>query len=298
MESSAKTGENHKTVLIVGLGLLGASLGMALRQSLWRRLGWTRRKEVREWSLREDVVDVSDDNLAPLLAAADLTVICLPVPLIIDFIRNHVEAWSPGAVVTDIGSVKEIIVDHGESCLQSRGVSFVGSHPMAGTEKSGPDAAFPTLYRNAEVLITPTPRTDQAALDMVTRFWRDIGTRTVSVAPHEHDLLVAHTSHISHLLALALTETALTCSAHERALRYSGCATGFRDTSRITSSSPQMWREIIEHNQPAVLAAIREFENHWHRLRVDIENGDFDALQQEFANGKALRDAWLEYKKF
>ncbi len=290
--------DNKKTVLIVGLGLLGGSLGMALRNSSWRRLGWTRRKEIREWALQENVVDATDDDVEQLLATADLTVICLPVPHIIDFIRNHANDWRAGAVVTDIGSVKEVIVNCGESYLRPEGVHFVGSHPMAGTEKSGPAAAFPTLYRNAETLITPIQQTNQAALDIVTHFWRDIGTKTVTIAPREHDLLVAHTSHISHLLALALTQTALDCPEPEQARRYSACATGFRDTSRISSSSPVMWREIIEHNQSAILTAMQEFENHWRRLRATIEKRDFDGLEQEFGNGKELRDNWLKYKNF
>jgi prephenate dehydrogenase len=285
-----------KNVAIIGLGLLGGSLGMALRKSSYHRLGWTRRAEVRKWALENDVIDESSEDIRELLAKADLTILCLPIPRIMEYIETFAECWRPGAVVSDIGSVKEVIVNCGEKFLLPRGVYFVGSHPMAGTEKSGPEAAFEKLYYNAEVFITGTAKTSPEALDNVRKFWKTIGTKVVEIPVKEHDALVAHTSHISHIVALALTEAVLDCDPDTQALRYSGCATGFRDTSRISSSSPSMWREIIENNQPAILEVVSEFAKRYKILGEIIENKQYDRLEAEFAKGKKLRDAWIEYK--
>lgn len=292
MTAGAKT----ETVAIIGLGLLGASLGMALRGKPYRRLGWARRAEVRAWALANDVIDAGSEEIAPVLAGADLTILCLPIPRIMEYLETYVGCWRPGAVVSDIGSVKEVIVKCGEKFLSPRGVDFVGGHPMAGTEKTGPGAAFEELYVQAEVFVTRTAATAPAALRCVREFWQTVGTKVVEIGVREHDALVAHTSHISHILALALTEAVLDCDPETRSLRYSGCATGFRDTSRITSSPPSMWREIIEHNQPAVLEAVREFAARYKKLGELIENRDYDNLEAEFAKGKKLRDSWVNYK--
>jgi prephenate dehydrogenase len=286
-----------KNIAIIGFGLLGASLGMALRGKEYHRLGWTRRGEVRNWALENDIIDETCEDIKEVLAKADLTVLCLPIPKIMEYIETYAECWKPGAVVSDIGSVKEVIVNCGEKFLTPHGVNFVGGHPMAGTEKSGPDAAFDKLYTNAEVFVIKTENTSLEALDCVKKLWESIGTKVVELEMREHDNLVAHTSHISHILALALTEAVLDCDPKTLALRYSGCATGFRDTSRITSSSPAMWREIIENNQPAVLEVLEEVENRYNNLSEIIKNKDYDKLESEFAKGKKLRDAWMEYKK-
>jgi prephenate dehydrogenase len=285
-----------ENVAIIGLGLLGASLGMALRGRAYHRLGWTRRSEVRNWALENDVIDETCEDIKDLLAKADLTILCLPIPKIMEFIETHADCWKAGAVVSDIGSVKEVIVNCGEKLLAPRGVNFVGSHPMAGTEKSGPDAAFESLYVNAEVFVTKTENTSLEALNCVKELWKSIGTKIVELGVCEHDSLVAHTSHISHIMALALTEAVLDCDQETLALRYSGCATGFRDTSRITSSSPSMWREIIENNQSAVLEVVKELGKRYRNLSEIIENKDYDKLEAEFCKGKKLRDDWMEYK--
>ena len=283
-------------VAVIGLGLLGTSLALALKEQGWKVGGWTRRREVREWARKHDAVDFTDDDPAAVLAWADLTVLCLPIPQIVAFVREHARDWRADSIVTDIGSVKETIVTAAEQALAGTGVRFVGGHPMAGTEKTGPEHAFKELYRNAEVFITRSEQTDPAAADLVRRMWESLGTVVVELSMRDHDILVAHTSHISHVIALALTQAVLDCNEPEQRLRYSGCATGFRDTSRITSSSPQMWREIIENNQPAVLETVKAFESRWRHLREIIEAKRYDDLQQEFARGKELRDGWIDYK--
>ena len=285
-----------ENIAIIGLGLLGASLGMALRGGAYRRLGWTRRGEVRSWALENDVIDETCDDIKEVLAKADLTILCLPIPRIMEYLETYADCWKPGAVVSDIGSVKEVIVNCGEKFLTPNGVHFVGGHPMAGTENSGPDAAFKELYAKAEVFVTKTPDSSADAIHCVKKLWESIGTKVLELGVSEHDNLVAHTSHISHIMALALTEAVLDCDPETLALRYSGCATGFRDTSRITSSSPSMWREIIENNQTAVLEVVKELGKRYTNLGKIIEDRDYDKLESEFAKGKKLRDAWMEYK--
>ena len=284
-------------VAVIGLGLLGTSLAMAMRRLPVHRLGWTRRREVREWALTEKILEETAENPADILSRADLVILTLPIPVIIEFVRQHAAEFKPGSVVTDIGSVKEVIVNNCAPELKKYGVFFVGSHPMAGTEKSGPKAAFPTLYDNAEVFVTCDETTDEEAVKLVEAFWQAIGTTTVRIAPVPHDQLVAHSSHVSHLLALALTMAVLDCDDKKTLEgRFSGCATGFRDTSRIASSSPAMWREIIENNLPAVLDAMDSFEAYYKKLRAMLEAKDFDQFEAEFARGKALRDSWIRYK--
>lgn len=286
-----------KNIAIIGLGLLGASLGMALRGRNYRRIAWTRREDIRKWALENDVADSVPEKIEDALAEADLTVLCLPIPKIIQYLKEYAHLWRHGAIVTDIGSVKGTI--ESAACgLKQLGVEFVGSHPMAGTEKSGPESAFATMYENAEVFIVPPENADSRAVAEVEKMWRSIGTRTVRIGATEHDHLVAHTSHVLHILASALALSILDETDDiTRQRRFSGCATGFRDTSRIASSSPSMWREIIENNRPAVLAAMNDFEKRYGNLRRLVETGDFDEFERLFAHGKELRDSWVEYKK-
>ncbi len=284
------------TVAIVGLGLLGASLGMALRGGPFRRLGWTRRPNIRRWAIDCDVIDETADDLDRLLGEADLTVFALPVPEIVAFLGRHAEAWKPGAVVTDMGSVKSGVMAAGAP-LAARGVHFVGGHPMAGTEKSGPESAFPELYANADVFICPAGDSPESAVELVETLWHAVGTRTTRIDAARHDDLVAHTSHVLHIVASSLALSILGAPDEAtRRERFSGCATGFRDTSRIASSNPLMWREIIENNRDAVLAAMRDFEKSYQHFRTLIETGKFDEFEREFARGKLLRDSWVEYK--
>jgi len=288
-----------QNVAIIGMGLLGTSLGMALRGGPYRRLCWTRRTGIRAWCLAHDAADETSDSIETILGKADLTVFALPIPAIMEFMERYAGAWRPDSVVTDMGSVKGVIMDAAERFLIPRGVRFVGSHPMAGTEKSGCENAFPTLYDNADVFICPGSNASPRNVDDVEDFWRSIRTRPVRVEAKTHDSLVAHTSHVLHVVASALALTILgSDSPAERAMRFAGCATGFRDTSRIASSNPAMWREIIEHNTPAVLEALKNFGDGLDEFRCMIAAGDYDRFEKTFADGKALRDLWLKYKGY
>jgi len=286
----------QKNVAIIGLGLLGGSLGMALKDKGYHRLGWARRPETRTLALEIDAVDQTADELAIVLAEADITILCLPIPKIMEFCEQYATLFKPGSIVTDIGSVKEVIVNRAEAAFADIDVEFVGSHPMAGTEKSGLESSFPELYDGAAIFVTPTGKSSNKAVQEINNLWQAINTNPVEISVKEHDNLVAHTSHISHVLALALSLAVLDCDDDVKQNRYDGCASGFRDTSRITSSNPQMWREIIENNQPAVLDVVKSVEEEWHEIRSVIENKEFDKLEALFSKGKVLRDAWMDYR--
>lgn len=284
-----------KNAAIIGIGLLGSSLGMALRNKGYLRSGWTRRPAITRWALDHDAIDIGYDTIEEAFSSADLIVLCVPIPQIMEYIGKYAHLMKPDAVLTDIGSVKTVI----EKAALAVHARFVGGHPMAGTEKTGPENGFPTLYDNADVFVVPPPGADEESIRTVKDFWEAIGTKTTLIQAEEHDDLVAHSSHLAHVIASALTLSILDVDDNaKKQLRFSGCATGFRDTSRIASSSPQMWREIIEHNTPAVLASIRNFEASMKNLEHLIESGDFDGFEREFGKGKELRDSWMKYKKY
>lgn len=286
--------ETKPVVSILGLGLLGASFCMEL-EGKYRRAGWSRNPLNREKALKKGVVDFVLDTPEEAFAAGDIVVLCLPIPVIMEYIRTYASYMKPGAVLTDIGSVKGVIEQAAE---EVPGLRFIGSHPMAGTEKNGFDHAFKGLYHNADVFIVPPSGAEEQDIQRVEKMWQDIGTRTTRLDSMEHDELVAGTSHVPHILASATTLGVLDVPEEERIIRFSGCATGFRDSSRVASSSPVMWREIVEQNTPAVLTALSELRKHLDEFENMIRLGDYDGFEQKFAKGKMLRDQWMRWKKY
>ena len=248
----------NPVVSVLGLGLLGASFCMAL-EGKYRRAGWSRNPDNRKKALEKGVVEYTVDTPEEAFAAGDIIVLCLPIPVITEYIRKYARHMKPGAVLTDIGSVKGVIE---KAAAEVEGLHFIGSHPMAGTEKNGFDHAFKGLYTNADVFIVPPSGAEEQDIRRIETLWQDIGTRTTRIDSEEHDELVAGTSHVPHILASATTLSVLDVPEEERIIRFSGCATGFRDSSRVASSSAVMWREIVEQNVPAVLTALSELRRH------------------------------------
>lgn len=284
-----------KTVAIIGLGLLGGSLGLSLKAKGFNGscIGWARREETVKLAVAGGAIERSG-TLEEVLGEADLTVLCLPIPAIVDFMRKYAGLFKKGSVVTDIGSVKRPMNDAARF-LRESGCEFVGSHPMAGTEFSGYEHAFPGLYHNADTFIVGDGATEEA-VKKVESFWRFLGTRIRFIGAEEHDMVVAYTSHISHLAALSLVLASLDCDDETRQLRYAGCATGFRDTSRIASSKPEMWREICEANADVIVKACDEYSERFKAITDSLRRGDFDGFQELFARGRDLRGMWLDYK--
>ena len=285
-------------VAVIGLGLLGGSLGLALKGTGVNRLGWARREDTRAAALKLNAADETGPDLEEILSRADLVVLALPVPVILEYLPLCARVCKKGAVVTDIGSTKEKIVACADGCFTNpEGPFFIGSHPMAGTEKSGIEAAFAGLYCNADVFITPSGNAPEEALAALERFWQLVQAHTSRIHARKHDLLVAETSHALHVVASALSLSILDhADENEKLARFRGCATGFKDTSRIASSSPRVWREIVENNASAVLEALDLFEEGLDEFRRLIASGDFDGFEERFSKGKILRDSWLKYK--
>ena len=201
-----------KNAAIVGIGLLGSSLGMALKNSGYLRSGWTRRPAVTQWALEHDVIDRGYSTPEEVFSEADILILCVPIPQIIEYAERYSRFMKPGAILTDIGSVKTVI----EEAAVSAHARYVGGHPMAGTEKTGPENGFPTLYANADVFIVPPAHAEEEDVMEVERLWRSIGTKTTRIDAAAHDDLVAHTSHLTHIVASALTLSTLDVEAESK----------------------------------------------------------------------------------
>lgn len=282
-----------KNILIVGLGLLGMSLAMAFKRANIKVRGYNRHREAVEFGIREGVLlPDSVRDLDEMLSEADVVFLALPIPATVDFVKKYAGTLKKGAVVTDLNSTKGAFMSAAREYLQSAGVRFVGSHPMAGTEKSGYLNAFASLYDNADVFIC-SDNFDADEVETVEKLWQAISCKTVRIMPEKHDDLVARTSHVAHVLASALTISVL--GYEDKLDNFAGCAGGFRDTSRTASSNPVMWKEIIENNREAVLRAMDYFDTAYGKFRKMIEENRFDDFEKEFALGRKLREEWLEY---
>lgn len=279
-------------VTIVGVGLLGGSLGLALRRRGLARLvaGYVRRTgSVRDCE-RAGATDFATTDLLAAVSDADLVVLCTPLLQMAPLVRQMRPALKRGAVVTDVGSVKALVVREIESLVTRSGAHFIGSHPLAGAEKTGVLAARADLFQSAACVVTPTPRSSQAAARKVSSLWRSVGGRVLHMTPQAHDALVSRSSHLPHLVAAALASTVLSprCAAQVSPL----CASGFRDTTRIASGSPEMWRDIGLSNRREILAALKAFEGELKKFKSALQQSDAATLARLLDQAKSRRDAW------
>jgi prephenate dehydrogenase len=273
------------TIAIVGVGLIGGSIGLALkRRRLARRVvGVGRRASSLAAARRRGTIDRGTTDLARGVADAELTVFCTPVNLIAAQVREAAPFCSPDALLTDSGSTKARIVARLETGLPG-GVCFVGSHPLAGSEKRGVEVARADLFDGRVCVVTETPRTPADALDRVTAFWRSLGARVIRMAPDAHDRALAYTSHLPHLAAAALS-IALPEKYNEVV------ATGFRDTTRIAASDPDLWTAIFFENAEPLLDALAGFERRMREFRDALARGDARRLRELWHESKVKRDA-------
>ncbi len=270
---------------IVGVGLIGGSIGRAAKKRGLARTvrGVGRQTASLDRAVAVGAVDEPYLDSAAAVAGADLVVFCTPVDGIADQVLAAAQRCQPGAVLTDAGSTKGRIVAAVEGRLPP-GVAFVGSHPLAGSEKRGPDFADPDLFQGRLTVLTPTDRTDPAALERVRAFWQGLGSRVKVMTPEEHDRALALTSHLPHLAASALSGVLPAALAELT-------ATGFRDTTRVAAGDPALWAAIFSHNRPALLAALDLFEDRLRQYRRALADDDGPALERLFAEGKKVRDA-------
>ncbi len=252
--------------------------------------GFARREATAREALEAGAVDVAGDRLGEAVSGADLVVLCTPVARMAGLATEVVPFLEPRACVTDVGSVKASVVAGAEGPIAAAGAFFVGSHPMAGSERTGVGAAREDLFDGALTVVTPTSASDAAAVILVRELWESVGSKVSTMTPALHDELVARSSHLPHLVAVALAQFVLS-PAHP-AEQGSVCASGFRDTTRVASGSPEMWRDIGLGNRAAILSALDGMEGMLGELRSLLEARDGEGLEAFLRSAKERRDAW------
>ncbi len=284
-------------MVIAGVGLIGASLGLAARRRglVREAVGFGRGEGNLRVALERGAIDRYSLDAAEAAGGADLVVLAVPVGSIAAVAQALLSSAAKDAVVVDVGSVKAGVVKQLEPLVRPP-ASFVGCHPIAGTEHSGAAHAFEDLFDGHRCILTPTAATDPGALARVRRLWEDVGMRVESMSAEEHDHLLAVVSHLPHVAAFALVSAVDGQRVGERdPLAYSGG--GLRDSTRIASSHPEMWRDIFLDNRQEVLASIDVFAASVARIRALVEAGDGVGLERALAAIRAARGRLQEPKK-
>jgi len=281
-------------VAIIGLGLLGGSIGLAT-QALAPGIsttGYDRDANVREAArargLVGDVYETSDEAVRE----ADLVILCVPVGAMEDAGAALSENLSPHAIISDVGSSKQSVAEALARALPGR--TIIPAHPVAGTEQSGPEAGFATLFANRWCILTPPEDADPAAVAALRAFWTKLGSNVEIMDAEHHDLVLAVTSHIPHLIAFTIVGTAsdLEDVTQSEVIKYS--AGGFRDFTRIAASDPIMWRDVFLNNKGAVLEMLGRFTEDLTALQRAIRSGDGETLHELFDRTRAIRRAVIE----
>ena len=282
-------------IALIGIGLIGSSLAHAVRaHGLAREIVcYSRSAETRATTARLGIVDVVCETVEDAASGADLVVLCVPVGASGAVARDIAPVLGPGTIVTDVGSVKRAVIDAVTPVLPD-GVHFVPGHPIAGTEHSGPEAGFAELFEGRWCVLTPDENADEAAVARVAQFWRSIGSTVDMMSAEHHDLVLAITSHIPHLIAYNIVSTVsdLEDRTKKEAIKYA--AGGFRDFTRIAASDPVMWRDVFLNNREAVLEMLATFNEDLSRLQRAIRRGEGDFLEQLFTETRDVRRGVIE----
>ena len=281
-------------VTLVGVGLLGGSLGQAIKKRRLARsvVGFVRRKESLRECLRFKAVVHATLDLHEAISGADLIVLCTPISRMPELLKQMLRSIKPGAVITDVGSVKGSVVRELESLASKAAAHYVGSHPMAGAEKMGVCWARPDLFSGAVCIVTPTRATNRHALRQVQNLWAAVGARVMTLTPEQHDEWVSRTSHLPHVVAATLTNVVLGNSASRKESTL--CANGFRDTTRIASGSPEMWRDIAIANRRNIARALDRFSKELLEFKSALMKNDEAAIAKYFERAKSSRDKWVK----
>jgi prephenate dehydrogenase len=279
-------------VTLVGVGLLGGSIGLALKQ---RRLadriaGYVRRPGSVGECESAGAVDQADLDLGRAVDQADLIILCTPIAQMRELTQRMLPALKAGALVTDVGSVKASVARELEPLVAGAGAHFIGSHPMAGAEKTGVQAARPDLFCNALCVVTPTAGSPRELVSKLEEFWQDLGGVPLRLSAELHDDLVSRSSHLPHVVAAELANYILSPVHPKEQARL--CANGFRDTTRIASGSPEMWRDICLANRKNLIRVLGVFIEDLQEFRLTLEKEDVKAIEEFFEKAKQRRDAW------
>jgi cyclohexadieny/prephenate dehydrogenase len=285
-------------IAFVGLGLIGSSLALRIKQDgiAGETHGFSRRAETRQRIQELGLVDQVFDDLKACVEDADLVLVCTPVGTYQDLAHQLAPHLKDGAIVSDVGSVKKSVINAFKPTLPST-VHLVPGHPIAGTEHSGPDAGFPELFEDRWCILTPEEVCDQDAVDKVTRLWEACGSMVEIMDADHHDRVLAITSHLPHIIAYTIvgTATGLEESTQEEVIKYS--ASGFRDFTRIAASDPVMWRDIFLHNREAVLEMLQRYSEDLTALQRAIRHGQGDVLEEHFTRTRAIRRSIIDAKQ-
>jgi cyclohexadieny/prephenate dehydrogenase len=285
-------------VALIGIGLIGSSLARALRRDSPQTaiVACARRAETLAAVRRLEIADETTEDPAEAAAGADLVVIATPLSAYAEIGPRIAPALKPGAILTDVGSVKEVVIrDLGPHV--PRGVHFVPGHPVAGTEHSGPESGFAELFRDRWCILIPLPETPPAALAAVGGMWETAGMRVVTMNAAHHDRVLAMTSHLPHLIAYTIVGTATNLEESLKTEVIEFSASGFRDFTRIAASDPVMWRDIFLNNKEAVLDVLQRFSEDLTVLQRAIRWGEGDKLQDLFTRTRAIRRSIIEAKQ-
>ena len=273
-------------ITIIGVGLLGGSLGLAIKKrGIAAKVdGYVRRTASIAECEQYGVADHVTRDLARAVEGADLVILCTPLSRMQELAEQMIPSLKPGTIVTDVGSVKASVVQQLEPHFAKADIHFIGSHPMAGGEKMGVSAAKADLFENAACVITPTARSNADALAAVEKFWKSLGSRLVKLSPETHDELVSRSSHLPHVVAAELANYVLS-PTHDKE-QVTLCANGFRDTTRVASGSPEMWRDIATANQKHLSRVLGMFIEGLEEFRHALDTGDTKAIEEFFGEAK------------
>lgn len=282
-----------ETIAIIGLGLMGSSLGLALksRGADVQVRAYARRPETRQRALDVGAADAVFESPAEAATGADITVLCVPILSIARLAEEIAPALKAGAVVTDVGSTKTELVARMEKLFAGSGACFVASHPIAGSEKTGVDAGNPELYAGRLAVVCPAAHTPQAAKEKVSSLWKSVGSEVVEMSAEQHDATLASTSHLPHMVAAALARSIRLDNADF-------CGTGFKDTTRVASGSADMWVDIIDTNRAALEAELDHFHGQLQGLISILRDGNSDDIRQWLEEAAAHRDQILHKNRF
>lgn len=278
-----------RRVAVIGVGLIGGSFGLALKQAkaCGHVVGVGRSRANLETALQRGAID----SIAPSAAGCDLVLVATPVaqfPRVLAELAPHLGA---DALVTDGGSTKRDVIAAARRALQGRIGQFVPAHPIAGSEKSGAAAAHANLFRGKRVILTPLPENADPSIERTRQAWAACGAHLSVMDAEEHDSVLSTVSHLPHLLAYALAQEVATRGNAPRLFEIAGA--GFRDFTRLASSSPEMWRDICLNNRDMLLADLGRFERALEKMKRLLADGDAAGLERLFEEARAARDRWL-----
>ena len=281
-------------VAIIGLGLIGSSIARSIREAMptVHITGHDASEVVRAAALRLDLADDVTDLAGTAVVDADLVILCVPVGAMGEVAESFAHDLPETAIVSDVGSSKASVLSALQTALPGR--TIIPAHPVAGTEKSGPEAGFASLFKGRWCILTPPTDTAPVAVEKLTLFWENLGAKVEIMDAQHHDLVLAVTSHLPHLIAYTIVGTAsdMESVTQSEVIKYS--AGGFRDFTRIAASDPTMWRDVFLSNREAVLEMLQRFSEDLSQLQRAIRWGDGDTLFELFSRTRTIRRSIIE----